>query len=143
MNKLVAPLALALGILLATSAAPVAAAEMQPGMWRFTQTTQAGGRSKSRASSRCVSVAQAKDPASYFAPRGRDCALLSHSTFSGRISSTVRCTQGSTITDVTSTVSIESPTHLTLSSTMSAMVDGKSASVVVRGEGKRTGNCRG
>ena len=142
MTKSIA-LALALGVLLAGGGEDADAAEMQPGMWHFTQTTQGGGRSKSKASRRCVTAEQAKDPARYFTPIGRGCALVSHSNFGGRISSNLRCANGETTTDVQSTVSIASPTHLTISTTMTASVGGKSASVVVRGEGRRTGNCRG
>lgn len=143
MSKRIAPLALALGMLLAASAEPVAAVEMQPGMWRFTQTTQAGGRAKSRGKARCVSVAQAKDPARYFTPIGQGCALVSHSTLGSRISSTMRCTNGAATTDVISTVSIDTPTHLTMSSTMTVSAGSTSTSATIRGEGRRTGNCRG
>ena len=52
MNKLIAPLASRSDSVLTTSGAPVAAVEMQPGMWRFTQQTEAGGRAKVKAQAR-------------------------------------------------------------------------------------------
>lgn len=134
-----AALALCAGLLF-SSAAP-AAAQMQPGLWRFTQTTESGGRSRARTSTRCVSLAQAKDPAAYFQPRGVGCALIAHNTWAGRVTSTMRCAQGDTTSEITSTVRVASPTQISITTTMGVTSKAGRATVRLTGSGERIGNC--
>jgi hypothetical protein len=125
------------------SAAPTAAATMEPGLWRFTQSTQGGGRARAKTTTRCVSAAQAGDPARFFQPLGRGCVLNSHSGFGSRITSTFRCSHGDGTTDVTSVISFASASEMSISTTMSVTSPRGTASAVLTGSGKRIGNCGG
>lgn len=120
-----------------------AAAEMQPGRWRFTQQTQMGNKARAKATTRCVNAAQAQNPAQYFAPRGRGCSLASNTAFMGRISSSLRCQQGAVATEVTSTVTISSPTQMSVTTIMRMTSPRGSGTVQMVGSGVRVGNCRG
>jgi hypothetical protein len=142
--------ALALGMLLALAAifavlsGPAAAAEMQPGMWRFTQTTTgASGRERPSRTTRCVPPAEAADPVRFFAPRSHgSCELIENSSFGSRISSRMRCTVGPATREVVTAISFDGPARMTMTTTVATSAGGKSASASVRGEGVRTGNCR-
>lgn len=132
--------------LLIGDAKSVTAAEMQPGLWTFTQQTSAGGRVKQSRTVRCVRPAEAQDPVRYFAPHtGRGaaaCELVENSVFGGRISSRLRCSAGPTTMEIASIISIDTPAHLTIRTTLDTSGQGKSRSVGMTGEGTRTGNCR-
>ncbi|HEX2215194.1 MAG TPA: DUF3617 family protein [Xanthobacteraceae bacterium] len=142
MNKKIASLVLVLSILLALET-PAAAAEMQPGLWRFTQRTQAGGQASQKTTTRCVSAAEAKNPASYFLPTGRGCALQAHSAAGGRIDSTLRCVNEGTVSDLTATVLIPNPTQMSITTAMTSTISGRSVSVSMTGQGQRIGACGG
>jgi hypothetical protein len=120
------------------------AAEMQPGLWIFTQRTTAGGRVRQSRTTRCMRPAEAKDPVRYFAPRARGsaCQLTQNSVFGNRISAQLRCSAGETSTDVESIINIDAPTHMTISTTVTISAQGKSSSGGMSGEGVRRGNCR-
>jgi hypothetical protein len=136
---------LALGALyLFLSAAP-AAAQMQPGLWRFSQSTDAGNNTKARAKVRtaCLTPAQAEDAATYFQPRGRDCVLVQHSRFGTRLTSQIRCTQGGATSDISSTISLASPTQLSITTTVVGTRGGQTVSARMQGEGQRLGDCGG
>lgn len=141
MTRVAAPLALC-AIVFAFDAAP-AAAQMQPGLWRFTQTTQSDGQAKTRTSTRCVSEAEAQNPVAYFEPRGDGCALTANSTWGGRITSTMRCVQGDETSEVTTTVRIESPVRISISSFMGVTSKQGRATVALNGSGERIGECNG
>jgi hypothetical protein len=126
---------------LSMSLATPAAAQMQPGLWRFTQTTESGGRTRSRTTTRCVTAAQASDPAAYFHPRGAGCSLTSHSALGGRVTSSLRCTQGDVTSDITSVVSLSSPTQLTITTNVGLTTKSGRATVRMTGAGQRIGNC--
>ena len=144
MRKFVAHTVSALSALfLCWNAAPVGAAEMQPGLWRFTQTTSGGPRARARASTRCVTPEQAKDPVRYFTPAGQSCVLASHSSFGSRISSSLRCTEGDTTTDVNATIVFSSPAAMTITTTVAAQSPRGSASAVMHGTGQLIGACGG
>jgi hypothetical protein len=128
---------LALALVACAAAAPASAAEMQPGQWRFTQTTQAGGRASTKATTRCVSPAQAKEPTAYFQPRGAGCAVTSLTNFGSRITSTLRCTQGAATSEITYTLIFASATDLTISTLLTS----GTASFTMTGQGKRVGEC--
>jgi hypothetical protein len=139
-----APLLLAASLcVIGWSIESAAAQEMQPGRWRFTQQTQGNGKARAKATTRCVSPAQAKNPGQYFAPSGRGCALTSNTAWVGRLSSSLRCQQGDVTTDVSSTVTINSPTQMSVSTTMTMRSPKGSGTVTMVGSGVRVGNCRG
>lgn len=120
---------------------PAAAATMQPGQWRFTQTTQAVGKGQTRTSMRCVTPAEASDPASYFTPLGEGCALVSHTSFGSRISSTLRCSQDNSTSDVTSIITFASPAQLSISTRMTTAAGNRSVTATMSGDGVRVGEC--
>jgi hypothetical protein len=135
------------GVLLMGRSPPAAAAEMQPGRWTFTQETRTGAGVKRTRTVRCVRPAEAADPVRYFAPRGGGraaaCELLENSVFSGRISSRLRCTAGQTSMELGSIINIDTPTHLTIRTTLSTNAGPRqSSNVGMSGEGVRIGNCR-
>lgn len=131
--------ALATGLMVESAVA----AEMQPGRWRFTQQTQMGTKARAKATTRCVSPAQAKNPAQYFAPAGRGCVLTGNSRgFTGGLVSSLRCQQGDTTSEVASTVTINSPTQMSVSTTMRISSPKGSGTVQIVGSGVRVGNCR-
>ena len=134
----------ALGAIFAVLSGPAAAAEMQPGMWRFTQTTTgASGRERPSRTTRCVPPAEAADPVRFFAPHSRgSCELIENSSFGSRISSRMRCTVGPATREVVTAISFDGPARMTMTTTVATSAGGKSASASVRGEGVRTGNCR-
>lgn len=117
------------------------AAEMQPGRWRFTQQTQMGGKARAKATTRCVSAAQAKNPAQYFAPAGRGCAQTGTTAFMGRVTSGLRCQNGDVMTEVSSTVTINSPTQMSVQTTMTMRSPKGSGTVTMIGSGVRVGGC--
>jgi hypothetical protein len=123
-------------------AAPAYAA-MQPGLWAFTQQTT-GTRPKR--TTRCVRPAEAADPVRYFAPRaGRQsghCELVENTASTARISSRVRCTTGQSSSELSSIINMDTPQHMTITTTLSTSAGGKSSNVGMRGEGKRIGDCR-
>jgi hypothetical protein len=144
MRRSGAPLVLAFSaFVLCFVTAPAAAQQMQPGLWRFTQSTQAGGRSGGKTMMRCVSAAQAQRPAAYFTPRGRGCVVLSNSNWASRLTSTVRCKIGDRTSEVNSTVRISSPTSISVSTTMTASAGGRSGTIRMTGAGERVGDCGG
>lgn len=135
------------GALLMGRSPAAMAAEMQPGMWTFTQQTRTAAGVKRSRSVRCVRPEDAKDPVRYFAPRGGGraaaCELLENSVFAGRISSRMRCTAGQTSMDLGSIINIDTPTHLTIRTTLTTNAGPRqSSNVGMSGEGVRTGNCR-
>ena len=138
-------LVLALGALYFLLSAQPAAAQMQPGLWRFTQRTDAGNNTKARGKTRtaCVTPEQAADAASYFQPRGRDCVLVQHSRFGTRLTSQVRCTQGGASSEISSTISIASPTELSITTSVVGSRGGQTVSARMQGEGRRIGDCGG
>jgi hypothetical protein len=134
--------ALALGAaLFCMGAAPARAAEMAPGLWRFTQTTQVEGRGRTRANTRCITPAQAADPARYFAPRGQGCVLTANTAFGSRITSTVRCTQEGVTTEVSSTIVFANPASLSITTTSSSRTPRGTINAVLRGAGQRVAAC--
>jgi hypothetical protein len=138
-------LVVALGAFYVLLSAAPAAAQMQPGLWRFTQRTDAGNNTKARGKVRtaCVTPAQAADAATYFQPRGRGCVLVQHSRFGTRLTSQVRCAQGGASSEISSTISIASPTQLSITTSMVGTRGGQTVSARMQGEGQRIGDCGG
>jgi Protein of unknown function (DUF3617) len=134
---------LAIGATLLAGQSVPALAAMQPGLWSFTQQTTG---SRPKRSTRCVRPADAADLARFFLPRsgGRTgaCELVDNSASGNRVTSRLRCTAGQTSSEVASVINIDTPTHLTITTTLSTMAQGKSSNVGMRGEGKWIGNCR-
>jgi hypothetical protein len=144
MSKTIVATLLALAAMPALASAPATAAEMQPGLWRFTQTTAgASGRARTTSTTRCVRPAEAADPVRYFVPRSRgSCELVENSSFGSRISSKMRCTVGQATQEVGTAISFDGPARMTITTTLVTSAGGKSSSASLRGEGVRTGNCR-
>jgi hypothetical protein len=142
-RRFAAPAMLALGALTLLAAVPAQAAPMQPGLWSFTQQTSGGGAKRS---TRCVRPAEAADPLRYFAPRGGGraarCEIVENSSFGDRVSSRLRCNAGAGATDLISMITIDTPQHMTIATTLSTTAGGKTSSISMRGEGRRIGNCR-
>jgi Protein of unknown function (DUF3617) len=134
----------AVGGIFAVLSGPAVAAQMQPGMWRFTQTTVgASGRERPSRTTRCVPPAEAADPVRFFAPRSDgSCELIENSSLGSRISSRMRCTIGQATREVVTAISFDGPARMTMTTTVATSAGGKSASASVRGEGVRTGDCR-
>lgn len=139
-------LARAVGLAAGVSAAGFAAeaADMQPGLWKFTQRTSTAKGVQASQKVRCVTPADARDPVRYFTPRANDgsCALVENSASLGRMSARLRCTDGPTTTDVTSLVVVESPTHISMSSSLAVNASGREMTAGVKGEGHWVGACR-
>lgn len=146
MRKRAVPLMLVAGILLMGGSPAATAAEMQPGLWIFTQQTRTAGGIKQSRKVRCVLPAEAQDPVRYFFPRAgaqnSACELIENSVFGSRISSRLRCAAGETSMELASIITIDTPTHLTIRTTLGTSGQGTSSSVGMTGEGTRTGNCR-
>lgn len=117
-----------------------AANQMQPGLWRFTQRTgAAGGAARQRTQNRCVSAAEAGNPAMYFAPRasGATCAVTNHSALGTRLATRVRCTAGADVTDADISITLDTPQHLTIATTMTRGAQ----TAQMQGEGQFVGPC--
>lgn len=142
MNRLTA-LTLAVGGLLLGGVSGATAQQMQPGMWRFTQQIQSGGRTQSKTLTRCITPAQANNPAAYFAPRGRGCRIVSNSNWAGRLTASAQCVVGNVTSEVNSTVRVNSPTQISVSTTMTATANNRSAKQTLTGTGERIGECGG
>ena len=144
MRKLIGTIAFGAAIF-AADLAPVLAAEMEPGRWRFVQRLEGGGRARQTAKVRCVRPAEAKNPVGFFTPAGRGCVLLDNSLFGSRVTARLRCVQGTVTSEVQSTITLVSPRQITASTTLSASSPDGRRSVGVRmtGQGDWIGTCRG
>ena len=134
--------ALAAGTLLAgmVHASATAANQMEPGLWRFTQSTGTGnGKARQRTQNRCVSAADAANPVMYFAPRasGAECAVTGQSAFGSQIKTQLRCGAGADLTEADIAITLDTPQHLTIATSLTR---GK-ATAQMRGEGRLLGPC--
>ena len=144
MTRLAAAAALVLAAGLCAGIPAAGAAEMQPGLWKFTQRTSTAKGARASEKLRCITPADARDPVRYFTPRSDDggCALVESSASMGRMSARLRCSNGSTTTEVSSLVTVESPTEITMASTVAVNASGREMTAGVKGEGRWVGACR-